>query len=102
MAYTNISELQKTLEAMDDAEQRRFMRRLAMETHVKLELHLGEERIAMQKLNEVHKALFDPEEGLVHLRAWMCRLARSAAWAAGGVLSGLAAIATIGHQFGIW
>lgn len=102
MAYKSLADVENALKGLSEEDQRLFMRRLAVETHVRFELHLEEERVAMNKLDDVHKALFDPENGLVHLKSWMCRLAKSAAWIAGGALSGLAAVATIGHQFGIW
>jgi hypothetical protein len=54
------------------------------------------------KLGEVHEALFHPETGLVNIKAWLCKIAKTAAIIVGGILSGAAAIAAIGHNFGIW
>lgn len=101
-SYNDIDTLQRDMERMDDSEQRRFMRRLSMETHVALQRHIESEAPITRKVEEMHAALFDPIEGLVNLRKWMCRIITWIGVCIGTFVSLLAGIASAGHSFGWW
>lgn len=100
--YTDVAVLQRDMEQMDDAEQRRFMRGLTMETHISLHRHILDEEPYKQKVDQMHAALFDPMNGLVNLKRWMCRLATWAGVGLGATASLVAGIASAGHSFGWW
>jgi hypothetical protein len=100
--YVDIDELRLKVAGMADDQQRTFMRELAMQTHVAFNRHLIEEADTKLKVNEMHRALFDPLDGLVNLRKWLCRLATWAGVGLAGIISATAGIASFGHNFGWW
>lgn len=100
--FRDIASLQHEMERMDDSEQRRFMRRLSMETHVTLVNHIDSEADYKKKVDEMHKALFDPMDGLVNLRKWMCRIATRAGIIFVASCACIASLAAAGHSIGWW
>ena len=115
-SFTDADKLEQQVEVLSPSEQHRFMTRLAIETHVKLELFLQREDDSMRKLDEVHEhvgalreeskkineALFDPDNGLVYIKNWICRLFKTGCWVVGGFFTLLASVAAAGHSFGFW
>jgi hypothetical protein len=101
-SYNDITVLQREMEDMDDAEQRRFMRRLSMETHVALAKHIESDAQMAVKVEQMHAALFDPMDGLVNLRKWMCRIATRAGVIFVAACGSIASLAAAGHSIGWW
>jgi hypothetical protein len=100
--YVDIDDLRLKVAGMDDDQQRNFMRELTMQTHVSFNRHLLEEADTKVKVDQMHTALFDPLDGLVNLRKWMCRLATWAGVILASTISAAAGVASAGHNFGWW
>ena len=100
--FVNIDDLRLKVAGMSDDQQRTFMRELAMQTHVAFNRHLQDEADTKVKVDQMHAALFDPLDGLVNLRKWLCRLATWAGVALAPLISAAAGIASAGHNFGLW
>lgn len=120
MSETSMNELRAQCAQLDENGQRVFVRELVMRNTVDLQDHFVEERETRQKVCEVHRAifdtengtkamlkrvndaLFDPDIGLVHWKKWMCRIFTWIGIILGGLWAATVGAVAIGHNLGWW
>ena len=76
--------------------------RRVVETHSILINHLEEEKFSVKKLEDVHRALFHPLDGLVNMKRWMCRIATWTGVILVGFLAAVSSVIAIGRDLGWW
>ena len=120
MSETSMNELRAQCAQLDENGQRVFVRELVMRNTVDLQDHIVEERETKEKMCEVHRAMFDPEagtrvilkrvndalfdpmNGLVNWKKWMCRILTWAGVIVGALWGATVGAVVIGHNLGWW
>ena len=97
-----VAELRSQLGRLDDAGQRVMVQELVIHTHAALNSHIKEHEATLMKVNEMHTALFDPENGLVSIKKWLCRIARAAAAIAVVLWTVGLGLIQVGNKIGWW
>ena len=115
-----MNELRAQCAQLDDAGQRVFVRELVMRNTVDLQNNFIDGTETRQKVCEVHRAVFDPENGtkamltrvnealfdpmngLVHWKKWMCRIFTWVGVILGSLWAMTVGAVAIGHNLGWW